>query len=182
MGADRWDEQVGSVADEASRLLESLRRSVAEDPGHGGTSGGAEARAGAGAGAGARPASAGTDEPRGAGGGRHRPASGAHAAGGERAEEHDPGEPAGGAVCVDPFCAYCPLCRSAAVIRSLSPETLARLADLASVAATVLADLASTRTSGDGGEGAATRPARPEPSAAQPIPVSDDDAQEAPRG
>ena len=77
---------------------------------------------------------------------------------------------------------YCPLCRSAAVIRSLSPETLARLADLATVAATVLADLASTRTSGDGGDGAATRPARPEPSAAQPIPVSDDDPPEAPHG
>ena len=28
MGADRWDEQVGSVADEAAKLLESLRRSA----------------------------------------------------------------------------------------------------------------------------------------------------------
>ena len=30
MGAERWDEQVGSVADEAGRLLESLRRTAAE--------------------------------------------------------------------------------------------------------------------------------------------------------
>ena len=30
VGAERWDEQVGSVADEAARLLESLRRSAAE--------------------------------------------------------------------------------------------------------------------------------------------------------
>jgi hypothetical protein len=28
VGADRWDEQVGSVADEAAKLLESLRRSA----------------------------------------------------------------------------------------------------------------------------------------------------------
>ena len=28
MGAERWDEQVGSVADEATRLLESLRRTA----------------------------------------------------------------------------------------------------------------------------------------------------------
>jgi len=48
----------------------------------------------------------------------------------------------------DPFCTWCPLCRGAAVIRSLSPETLARLADLASLAATVLTDLAASRPTG----------------------------------
>jgi hypothetical protein len=193
VGADRWDEQVGSVADEASRLLESLRRSTADAPEH----------------AAPRPGGA---------GGRHRPAPGAHAAGGEGhgrsgPEESGPPAPEGfghpgpegfghpgpegfghpgleglgdGPGCADPFCRYCPLCRSAAVIRALSPETLARLADLATVAATVLADLASTRGSnGDGEEGAARppRPSRPEPSAPQPIPVRDDDPEEeAPRG
>ena len=30
MGAEHWDEQVGSVADEATRLLQSLRRSAAD--------------------------------------------------------------------------------------------------------------------------------------------------------
>ena len=48
----------------------------------------------------------------------------------------------------DPFCTWCPLCRGAAVVRSLSPETLARLADLAALAATVLTDLAGSRTTG----------------------------------
>ena len=33
----------------------------------------------------------------------------------------------------------CPLCRTAEVVRSLSPETITRLADLATLAATVLA-------------------------------------------
>ena len=155
MGADRWDEQVGSVADEASRLLESLRRSAADLSEPGGSSAGA--------------------------GGRHRPATGAPPPAAEQddAGPQEPGAPPG---CVDPFCAYCPLCRSAAVIRSLSPETLARLADLATVAATVLADLASTRSAADE-DRPADRAQRPEPTAAQPIPVRDvDDPEEGPRG
>ena len=35
------------------------------------------------------------------------------------------------------------------MVRSLSPETLARLADLAALAATVLTDLAGSRTTGE---------------------------------
>ena len=105
----------------------------------------------------------------------------------------------------DPFCTWCPLCRGAAVVRSLSPETLTRLADLASLAATVLTDLAGSRPQGgppastDADAAASprsddpTRAAAPPRSAARPrrtttapsrpIPVSDaDDPQEVPRG
>ena len=169
MGADRWDEQVGSVADEAAKLLESLRRSAESagaDPQATATASAPEADSATG-----HPASASGDE---------HPASepGAH----------------------DPFCTWCPLCRTAEVVRSLSPETITRLADLATLAATVLADLASSRApadTSDAGASPARRPA-PRPSASRPIPVRDaddlhaddlhaddldsDDPQEAPRG
>ena len=180
MAAERWDAQVGSVADEASRLLESLRRSAAAAAAA--TAGRPEeAEHGPDAGAGAGPGDQGADPvdaPAGA------PVSGSGAA-------HDP------------FCTWCPLCRGAAVVRSLSPETLARLADLATLAATVLTEIASSRPAGGPaasggapGHGAgpdddASRPAaqsasgarRRAPAPSRPIPVSDaDDPQEAPRG
>lgn len=167
MGGERWDEQVGSVADEATRLLEILRRSArdaaaAEDGGPAGQ----DARGQDGA-----PAQ--DDAPVQDGGAESPWAEGPRAA---QPAPHDP------------FCTWCPLCRSAAVLRSLSPETLVRLADLAGVAATVLADLASARARA-AGEGPTTEdgPAGREPAAtagtsAQPIPVVDDDPQEAPRG
>jgi hypothetical protein len=183
VGAERWDEQVGSVADEAGRLLESLRRSAAE--------------------AAARPPE-GEDGPDAAASGSASgsPRSGAPSAGMPGAEAD--ARPDGAAH--DPFCTWCPLCRGAAVIRSLSPETLTRLADLASLAATVLTDLAGSRPQGgppastDHADADAsprrddqTRAAAPPRSAARPrrtttapsrpIPVSDaDDPQEAPRG
>lgn len=167
MGADRWDEQVGSVADEVARLLESLRRSV-EDPAP--AAGGAPADAGSGA---AAPV---TDGPTGAPTG-DRPPGGAGATSQTHGGQAD-------AQTHDPFCAWCPLCRSAAVLRTLSPETLTRLADLAGVAATVLADLASTRAAGTTeGTSAAGDPRRPRAPESRPIPVHDaDDPQEAPRG
>lgn len=43
-------------------------------------------------------------------------------------------------------CSWCPVCRSVTLLRGVSPETLGRLADLATTAATVLADLASRHT------------------------------------
>ena len=98
----------------------------------------------------------------------------------------------------DPSCTWCPLCRGAAVVRSLSPETLTKLADLATLAATVLTDLASSRPAGgppaSGPDEPAAEPARgsarpghrsrhPGPAQSRPIPVIDaDDPQEAPRG
>jgi hypothetical protein len=87
----------------------------------------------------------------------------------------------------DPFCTWCPLCRGAAVVRSLSPETLARLADLATLAASVLTDLASSRPAPGPATAPAAGDASPGPASgpppSRPIPVSDaDDPQEAPRG
>ena len=150
MGADRWDEQVGSVADEAAKLLESLRRSAETD--------------GAGA---ARP-----------GTGREAPREGEHPAS-EGDGGHAPPEPGAH----DPFCTWCPLCRTAEVVRSLSPETIIRLADLATLAATVLADFASARAAdappnapSDAGKSPSRRPAAsaaPRPSPSRPIPVRD---------
>ncbi len=183
MGAERWDEQVGSVADEAGRLLESLRRTAAESAARGSAGDdGPDA-----AGPAPAPGSASTSGP--ADGGM----PGAASAAGPDGSGHDP------------FCTWCPLCRGAAVVRSLSPETLAKLADLATLAATVLTDLASSRPGGDrpaSGHDPATapdrapagtspgasppagrRPRRTGPAPSRPIKVSDaDDPQEAPRG
>ncbi len=175
MGAERWDEQVGSVADEATRLLESLRRT-------------AEAAA----------QSVGEEGDRAAGpdaGARRRPPTPTPPRG--RADAGPDADAAGpGTASHDPFCTWCPLCRGAAVVRSLSPETLTRLADLAGLAATVLADLASTRSTAgspapDGDPADPTTrttprptvtPRRAGPAPSAPIPVRDaDDPQEAPR-
>lgn len=170
MGAERWDEQVGSVADEATRLLESLRRTAEAAA----QSVGEEGEQAAGPDAGAHPAADAT----------HPEAADAlpdAEAGGPDTATHDP------------FCTWCPLCRGAAVVRSLSPETLTRLADLAGLAATVLADLASTRSTAgppapdhDPADRTTPRPTatprRPGPAPSAPIPVRDaDDPQEAPR-
>ena len=145
MGADRWDEQVGSVADEAAKLLESLRRSA--------ESAGAET-----------PATATQTET------GTTPEA-------DSATEHPASEPGAH----DPFCTWCPLCRTAEVVRSLSPETITRLADLATLAATVLADLASSRTPAESSDAGAPPPRRaaPRPSASRPIPVRDADGPEA---
>jgi hypothetical protein len=176
--AERWDEQVGSVADEAGRLLESLRRSAAEAADRPGDQGRAADVPPTGSG------SPGAESPS----GRMPGAADAPAPGPDGAH--------------DPFCTWCPLCRGAAVVRSLSPETLAKLADLAGLAATVLTDLASSRApagppaSTGGSDGSDGNPApsgtrarpggtarRPTPAPSRRIPVSDaDDPQEAPRG
>jgi hypothetical protein len=162
VGADRWDEQVGSVADEAAKLLESLRRSAESETPRADPAGHAPDAASA----------------------TEHPAS-------EPGDEHPASEPGAH----DPFCTWCPLCRTAEVVRSLSPETITRLADLATLAATVLADLASSRTPADTSD-AGARPSRrpaPRPSPSRPIAVRDsddpdadhldsDDPQEAPRG
>lgn len=181
MAADRWDEQVGSVADEATRLLESLRR-TAEASGRS-----ADEEADDGADEAADPPGPATRSPRaGMPSARVRDADGGHGGAGGDAPPHDP------------TCTWCPLCRGVAVIRSLSPETLTRLADLAGLAATVLTDLASTRQPADpaasgtdraqspghgAAGGAASRPRRSHPAPSAPIQVRDaDDPQEAPRG
>jgi hypothetical protein len=168
VAAERWDEQVGSVADEATRLLESLRRSAAE----------AQAAAGPTEGADGGPATRATGADAPAGGTASGPSTG------DAADAAETGPGPGGGAEHDPFCTWCPLCRGAAVVRSLSPETLTRLADLAGVAASVLADLATARaTQASGGPDAPSATRRPAPTASRPIPVRDaDDPQEEPRG
>ncbi len=131
MDDDRWDEQVGSVAEEAQRLLESLRR----------TGGGPDGPTGSGTGA-PRADDPGTSGPEPEG-----PATD------DTAHADDETW-----VCTDPFCRSCPLCRTVAVVRGLSPQTLRRLADLATVAAGVLADLAAERTPDRGGDREQDRP------------------------
>ncbi len=157
MGAERWDEQVGSVADEAARLLESLRRAAADAAPDG---------------SGASDASDESDESDPTGATREPSAD-------------DPGPqggPGDGPGCSDPFCQWCPLCRTSAVVRSLSPQTLSRLADLAGVAAALLADLANARTGTEPAD-APTAPEDARAGRARPIPVRDaDDPQEDPRG
>lgn len=138
MGAERWDEQVGSVAEEASRLLEALRL--------------------------------GTEGPVRPGADRSTPGP---------ADGPGPEDEAGATGCSDPFCQWCPLCRTVSVVRGLSPETLTRLADLAGAAAGVLADLAAARRAagpapGGAGPAEGDTPARaPRARADQPIPVRD---------
>ncbi len=121
MTAEGWHDQVGSVADEAGRLLESLRRA------------GQEAAQSAAAGP---PRTAGTP-----------PTDAGAGPGPVPAEE--PGEgsdgPSAGFHCEDPVCQWCPVCRASAFVRQLSPETLGGLAEFAGFAATVLADLATAR-------------------------------------
>ena len=111
--------------------------------------------------------------------------------------------PARTAAAHDPFCTWCPLCRGAAVVRSLSPETLARLADLADPGRdgahrpreqppggrpTGIHRRLRRRRRPEATRAAATaapgRPGSPhDPAPSRPIPVSDaDDPQEAPRG
>jgi hypothetical protein len=192
VGAERWDEQVGSVADEASPLLKSLRRTAAESVAAESAPGGSAADDGPDA-AGPAPAAgaaSASDDSSASG------AAGDNRAGGGVPDAAPAPEPDGSGH--DPFCTWCPLCRGAAVVRSLSPETLAKLADLATLAATVLTEIASSRPGGgppasDPDQPATEQtaaPARPAhrsrrsgPAPSRPILVSDaDDPQEAPRG
>lgn len=139
------DAMVGTVADEAAKLLESLRRAASEA---------ARAAADEGAEESARTADAQTGA---TGESEQHPddATGSQARGGPRsggaAREADPSTGAGGhadhaRMGEAQSCAYCPLCRAVSVVRSVSPETLERVADLALVAATVLTDVAASRS------------------------------------
>ena len=130
MTAQRWTDEVGTVADEAGRLLESLRRA--------GLDAATAPAQEAGASSGPEP-SADPDVP-----------SDADARGTRRPGTEPPGAAAGpsageGFSCDDPVCQWCPVCRASAVLRRLSPETLSGLSELAGFAATVLGDLAAAR-------------------------------------
>ncbi|QIM20707.1 hypothetical protein G7075_05340 [Phycicoccus sp. HDW14] len=125
MTAEGWHEQVGSVAEEAERLLASLRRSgegqAREDHG---TREDHESRDG------------------------HGTREGHEPHGTPPAGEEAP-RTAGGFSCDDPVCQWCPVCRTSAFVRQLSPETLSGLAELAGFAASVLGDLAASRSRQD---------------------------------
>lgn len=110
----RLDAAVGSVAEEATRLLEAL----------------------------GRPSAPSRDEPNGQSG-----QSGLEH--GDTAAATDHVHVAMGEA---ETCTWCPVCRSVGVLRSVSPETLGRLADLATAAATVLAELATRHTDDPPGE------------------------------
>ncbi|KGN33194.1 hypothetical protein N802_14185 [Knoellia sinensis KCTC 19936] len=146
----RVDAAVGSVAEEAARLLAALGRpagghneptpgSGPEAPTADGARGDDSADHAAGAG-GAGPAD--TQAP-----GRDGHAQHVHVAMGD-AET----------------CTWCPVCRSISVLRGVSPETLARLADLATAAATVLTEMAGrhTESAGEARPGAPERTPRSE--------------------
>ncbi len=135
MTAQRWSDDVGSVAEEAGRLLESLRR-VGGDPETSAPAGGPPPAAG-------DPPPAAGDPPPAAG---HRGAAPDGSAGPwADAGADTPRGADTGFACNDPVCQWCPVCRASAFIRQLSPETLSGLAEFAGFAATVLADLASAR-------------------------------------
>ena len=127
MTAQRWSDDVGSVADEAGRLLESLRRA-----GHDAAQQRAAEAAGRSEDVPPRAPHVDRDGPHGS------PGSGETASAGEDASEAP-------FSCDDPVCQWCPVCRASAFVRRLSPETLSGLSELAGFAATVLGDLASAR-------------------------------------
>ncbi|MGL5864625.1 MAG: hypothetical protein ACRCYX_01970 [Dermatophilaceae bacterium] len=122
MVAERSQEQVGSVADEAARLVASILR-LSECSG------------------GDAPPASETPE------GPWHPTAAAPSRGAQYVP--GPGAPAGAAMDGeaappphDPVCQWCPICRSVAVVRQVSPETLSGLAGLAAFGAAVLTDLA----------------------------------------
>lgn len=122
MDADaRLDAAVGSVAEEAARLLEALGRP--QQPRDENSSRTAESAA---------------PPPPGSGGP-------------EQSERADNGEHVHVAMGDAQTCTWCPVCRSVTLLKGVSPETLGRLADLATAAATVFADLASRHTESPSG-------------------------------
>ncbi|HZW43858.1 MAG TPA: hypothetical protein VFF32_05640 [Dermatophilaceae bacterium] len=58
-------------------------------------------------------------------------------------------------------CKLCPLCQGIALLRSVRPETVDRLADLASVVATTLRDMATQSRASGPGSGSGSGPGRP---------------------
>jgi len=127
----RLDAAVGSVAEEAARLLEALGRPQTR------TADDADAAARA----------------DGAGPGDHATAPGFGDTTGREGHEH-----VHVAMGDAESCTWCPVCRSVTALRAVSPETLTRLADLATTAATLLAELAARHTEGSDA-GTASRPA-----------------------
>lgn len=81
-------------------------------------------------------------------------------------------------------CQLCPVCQGIGFLRSVRPETVDRLADLAGAIAATLRDLASERRGGDGeADGDTGDRGRGRASTVQDIPVEDEDeARQGPAG
>ena len=156
--------RIGTVAEEAARLIEDVATMVRSS-----ASGRADPSPYAGrpaqepASPDAPPAVPPQDDPAVSGGPAGTPGAGACSrCGGERG-----GTPVA--------CRLCPVCQGIALLRSVRPETVDRLADLASAVAETLRDLATQSRSS---EPAAAQPASGRPPdrgrATQDIPVDDD--------
>jgi hypothetical protein len=163
MSSDDINEMVGSVAEETARLLESLRRAqTPEDRGHDRSddSGGIGSEDDA------------EEEVPVAQPGRAPGAEGSgpeahHCSCGHSHELVGPvrmGESS--------TCTYCPICRGVVLARTLTPETLGRLAEVAMLAATVLREFA-TRQQEDTDAEQAPPPRRP--ATGEQVPVLDED-------
>ncbi len=73
-------------------------------------------------------------------------------------------------------CRLCPLCQGIALLRSVRPETVDRLADLASAVATTLRDMATQSRASGPGSGAGSGAGRPSDGrVVQDIRVDDED-------
>lgn len=174
-GEDVLVAAVGSVAEETARLLRVLGGGSSEDLG-------SQARRGP-VDRGRSPEPA--DAPP-AGGAGTRDGDARCACGSATSGETGGGSPRRHLPREDPRALpWCPMCRGAAFLRALSPETLERLADLAGVVSATLADLAAHAAStprpagGEDGRGSERSTATQHPSI-QPVPVIDDDHVEEP--
>lgn len=153
------DAAVGSVAQEAALLLRALREhGEAASPG---------ARTASAPAAAAAPGLSAVPPP-------PKPHDHDHDHDQHDHQPHDHETPAPGSTCT-----WCPLCRTVDMVRSLSPETLERLADLATVAATAVAELAVQARRGQAAEPPNPPPAPPPRPAAQTVPVTDDPEEDA---
>ena len=165
--ADDERPAVGTVAEEAARLLDALggwatsaQAGYAARPAPG--SPGARDAADTGPAGGADP----TDQDGGTSG-RRGPASSSS----ERVGSADPGCPTCGAqdgVGQAVTCQLCPVCQGIALLRSVRPETVDRLADLAGALAATLREVAGQRRGSGAADGPPSHSARPHEHADHP--------------
>ena len=153
--ADDERPAVGSVAEEAARLLDAL--------------GGWASSTQAGYAARTTPSPASTDEA-----GPDQDSSAAPAGGhASRCESCGAENGMGQAV----TCQLCPVCQGIGLLRSVRPETVDRLADLAGALAATLRDIAGQRRADAGGGPPRKPPSPPSRGRVQDITVDDEDDQ-----
>ncbi|GAA1234504.1 hypothetical protein [Oryzihumus leptocrescens] len=160
-GREQAAPPVGSVAEEAARLVEAFAawsgrhaaapRAAGEDDDEPGDD---EPYAGRGDASGS---AEGEDAPEGSGEGRQCPTCGAQAGVGKAAS-----------------CGVCPVCQGIAWLRTVRPETLDRLADLAGALTDTLREVAREAAHGRP-QGGTTGGAQHPGASVQDIPVADDD-------